>query len=80
MVLLLLPHFMTIRPWSLTFKLGYVISGDEPHYLLLIGSLIEDGDVDLANNYDAVHAGRRARRLILSQRSAFGSSHLLDDR
>ncbi len=58
MVLLLLPHFMTIRPWSLTFKLGYVISGDEPHYLLLIGSLIEDGDVDLANNYDAVHAGQ----------------------
>lgn len=28
-----------------------VISGDEPHYLLVVNSLLRDGDIDLANNY-----------------------------
>lgn len=27
------------------------LTGDEPHYLLLTKSLLEDGDIDLANNY-----------------------------
>ena len=32
-------------------------SGDEPHYLLMLTSLIQDGDLDLANDYTAVHRG-----------------------
>ena len=34
-----------------------VFSGDEPHYLVLINSVLLDGDLDLANNYAAVHRG-----------------------
>jgi hypothetical protein len=34
-----------------------VYSGDEPHYLVMINSLLLDGDLDLANNYAAVHNG-----------------------
>ncbi len=81
-VILLLPHFMTIRPWSLTFKLGYIISGDEPHYLLLIGSLVEDGDVDLSNNYDAVHAGQtwNAGRFCRNDRKLDHHTYLMIDR
>ena len=41
------------------FRIGLprVFSGDEPHYLVLINSLLRDGDLDLANNYAAVHQG-----------------------
>jgi hypothetical protein len=31
---------------------GQAPGGDEPHYLLITQSLIADGDLDLANNYD----------------------------
>jgi hypothetical protein len=34
-----------------------VFSGDEPHYLVMANSLIDDGDFDLANNYRDVHRG-----------------------
>ncbi len=34
-----------------------VLSGDEPHYLILLNSILNDGDLDLANNYANVHAG-----------------------
>ena len=34
-----------------------VRSGDEPHYLVLIHSVISDGDFDLANNYTDMHRG-----------------------
>ncbi len=37
--------------------LPMVHSGDEPHYLVLINSVISDGDIDVANNYADVHAG-----------------------
>ena len=30
---------------------------DEPHYLVLINSLLDDGDLDVSNNYASVHAG-----------------------
>jgi hypothetical protein len=32
-------------------------SGDEPHYLLLLNSVLNDRDLDLANNYVSVHQG-----------------------
>ena len=31
---------------------GITFGGDEPHYLLIAHSLLKDGDLDLANNYD----------------------------
>jgi hypothetical protein len=34
-----------------------VYNGDEPHYLLMINSILHDGDLDLKNNYRAVHQG-----------------------
>jgi hypothetical protein len=34
-----------------------VTSGDSPHYLVLVNSLIEDGDFDVSNNYDRAEAG-----------------------
>jgi hypothetical protein len=34
-----------------------VYSGDEPHYLVIINSILLDGDLDLANNYAAIHRG-----------------------
>ncbi len=34
-----------------------VLSGDSPHYLVSVNSLIEDGDFDLANNYQQAERG-----------------------
>ena len=46
--------------WSSNGKpLPSIFSGDEPHYLLTINSLLLDGDLDLANNYAGVHKGSR---------------------
>lgn len=42
-------------PVSLTTPM--IHSGDEPHQLVLINSVVRDGDLDVANNYASVHAG-----------------------
>ncbi len=42
---------------SLFFGLPRIYSGDEPHYLLMLNSLVNDCDLDLSNNYAAVHQG-----------------------
>ena len=58
-VALLLPQFFT-SSWDkagLPIGLPRVNSGDEPHYLVLINSLVADGDFELENNYHSVHAG-----------------------
>jgi hypothetical protein len=34
-----------------------VFSGDEPHYLVQLSSVVRDGDLDLRNNYEAVWGG-----------------------
>ena len=47
----------TIDKASWNFGWPRVYSGDEPHYLLQLNSLVEDGDLDLRNNYDAVDRG-----------------------
>jgi hypothetical protein len=58
--LLLAPHLFTGiyrgRPYP-ECGLPRVYGGDEQHYLVLINSLLRDGDLDLRNNYAAVHAG-----------------------
>ncbi|HQU42624.1 MAG TPA: hypothetical protein PK867_07415, partial [Pirellulales bacterium] len=42
---------------KLVFDRPRVHSGDEPHYLVMLNSLLADGDLDLANNYGSVHQG-----------------------
>jgi hypothetical protein len=44
------------------FHLGLprVFSGDEPHYLITLNSLLNDGDLNVANNYLAAHRGSLA--------------------
>src|SRR5438128_2314942 len=48
-----------------------ICSGDEPHYLIQVNSLLHDGDIDVANNYaaaafGAADAGERFRSVALS--------------
>ncbi|HEY6081802.1 MAG TPA: hypothetical protein VIW29_23460 [Polyangiaceae bacterium] len=58
LVLALLLPLCTSRVRDVPFiGLPLVTSGDEPHYLLMIHSLIADHDLDLRNNYDAARAG-----------------------
>lgn len=45
------------RPDAIGLCLPRVHCGDEPHYLVMLNSLIGDGDLDLANNYAGVHRG-----------------------
>src|SRR3954466_11624466 len=54
---LLLPHACS-SPF-LPSQVGYarLYSGDEPHYLVLLNSIVRDGDLDVSNNYRAVHRG-----------------------
>ena len=59
-LLQLAPLFYNSAPQAPDFaRLGlpFVTSGDEPHYLLALHSLLDDGDFDLRNNYDAVNSG-----------------------
>ena len=35
------------------FGMPYVKGGDEPHYLVIINSLLNDGDLDVRNNYES---------------------------
>jgi hypothetical protein len=41
----------------INIDLPSVYNGDEPHYLLMMSSIVNDGDLDLKNNYLAVHEG-----------------------
>jgi hypothetical protein len=46
-----------LRTFSLALSEPQVSSGDEPHYLVALHSVLEDGDLDLSNNYASVHRG-----------------------
>jgi hypothetical protein len=46
---------------DLDFCLPRIHSGDEPHYLVTLHSLLIDGDLDVSNNYDAVHKGAQTQ-------------------
>ena len=54
--IVLLPQFYQATN-SMTWGFPTVVSGDEPHYLVLLNSFIMDGDFDLRNNYLSVHEG-----------------------
>jgi hypothetical protein len=57
-LLLLAPLCVSRSPTKpLSLGLPAVFAGDEPHYLVIVNSLINDGDFDLANNYRDVHRG-----------------------
>ena len=46
-------------PAALSIGWPRIHSGDEPHHLVLVNSVVADGDLDVANNYDRVHHGGR---------------------
>ena len=47
-----------VGPPGLVLSWPAVLTGDEPHYLTLTNSLLQDGDLDLKNNYlQARHGG-----------------------
>jgi hypothetical protein len=53
LVLLFLTAFLVYHLATLAIVLkGRTFSGDEPNYLLTTHSLLRDGDINLANNYD----------------------------
>ena len=55
---LLLPHaFSSVHDPAPRLGAPRVHDGDEPHYLVMLNSLLLDGDLDLARDYAAVHAG-----------------------
>jgi hypothetical protein len=58
-LLLLLPLMFASPDAETPLHVGLprVFSGDEPHYLVLINSLLLDGDLELSDNYAAVHQG-----------------------
>ncbi len=58
-LLLFVPHLFGSRDSPEPYKLGLprIHSGDEPHYLVFVHSLVDDGDLALANNYMNVHRG-----------------------
>jgi hypothetical protein len=64
--LLFVPHVFGswLSPAPYHFGLPRISSGDEPHYLLFIHSLIEDHDLSLANNYESVHRGSEQAGLL----------------
>ena len=39
------------------FGIPYIKGGDEPHYLVMINSLLMDGDLNLLNNYESARRG-----------------------
>ena len=45
--------------WPLLDNVGYATAyiADEPHYMTIVSSVINDGDLDLKNNYANAHAG-----------------------
>jgi hypothetical protein len=61
MALLFAPHVVSsVRfdgPRSFALVPPRICSGDEPHYLIQVNSLLHDGDLDLANNYARARFG-----------------------
>jgi len=62
MAIFVSPLFVHIDPpikaGNIHFGLPLVYSGDEPHYMLILSSIIEDHDLVVGNNYDEVRFNR----------------------
>jgi len=56
-VALLIPHGCSSPESADRIGLARVYSGDEPHYLVLLNSIVRDWDFDVANNYRGMHQG-----------------------
>ena len=56
-VALALPLFLSRSHDRAFIGLPLVTSGDEPHYLAMLHSLVSDHDLDLSNNYDQARLG-----------------------
>ncbi|HEX3776761.1 MAG TPA: hypothetical protein VHV51_19955 [Polyangiaceae bacterium] len=52
-----LPLWLSRAGETIFVGLPLITSGDEPHYLVMIQSLIDDGDLNLDNNYLAARQG-----------------------
>jgi hypothetical protein len=61
-LLLLVPLIFSSQYSPRMFHVGLprVFSGDEPHYLVTLNSVLNDGDLNVANNYAAAHRGSLA--------------------
>ena len=79
LALILLAPLGVSRSLNRDFSLGLpgVRSGDEPHYLVLIHSVISDGDFDLANNYRDMHRGGPQAGRVFAVRAARSSRQLV---
>ncbi len=49
--------FLNIGNLGVAFHYPTVLTGDEPHYLIILHSLLDDFDLDLTNNYAQSRAG-----------------------
>lgn len=62
-----------LRPWP-----AYAFSGDEPHYVLAINSLLADRDLDLHEDYYRVRQGGTDAGVRLRGQSLDHHTHILD--
>jgi hypothetical protein len=56
-VLLALLLFFPLFFHGWRFGIPYIKGGDEPHYLVILNTLLNDGDFDVRNNYQAARSG-----------------------
>ncbi|MCB1309515.1 MAG: hypothetical protein KDK30_15100 [Leptospiraceae bacterium] len=49
---------LCFQGWKLSWHWPYALSGDEPHHLVMLFSLVKDGDLVLGNNYDSADLAR----------------------
>src|SRR5438477_2118435 len=70
-VAVLVPLLFSDAPGRATLGVPRIYASDEPHYMVMLTSLVEDGDLDLGDDYEAArHGGDAAGRNF--------AAHLLD--
>ncbi len=63
--------------WFALFSRNAPLAGDEPHYLMTTISLLEDGDVDLANNFRAEDYKRLGLGMLTPRHTDGSAKHML---